>query len=326
MPDYNEPMTPGGGNTQWGGNMGNSTASAAGVAGGAFGMAGTIISAIAQKYATRANMDYQNEWAYRQREWALQDRDYQNWYNSPVEQRKRMIAAGINPALMYGNGSGTVQAASVRSTPSPQANIQAPDFSGIGSAGIRGLQMYYEIKMQEAQLRQMEIKNDLLAQQTQTQKSVENLNIDRSKLTEAQNERLNQILEGVKQYNRLELGTHIGTDVAAFEPLSYDAAKFYADVQKVSNQANALNGEYERREMYAKMNAEQIVERIALMRAQEAKTEADRKYILENLDVLKKTGILKQIDIDSQQIITKQFTGPAGQLLLSIMKAIGLGK
>lgn len=33
------------------------------------------------------------------------DADYANWYNSPVEQRKRLAAAGLNPDLMYGNGA-----------------------------------------------------------------------------------------------------------------------------------------------------------------------------------------------------------------------------
>lgn len=30
---------------------------------------------------------------------------YQNWYNSPTEQMKRYSAAGLNPNLIYGNGS-----------------------------------------------------------------------------------------------------------------------------------------------------------------------------------------------------------------------------
>ena len=108
-------------------------ASAAGVAGGAFGMAGTIISVVAQMKANQANMKYQNEWAYRQRQWALEDRDYQNWYNSPVEVRKRMIAADMNPALMYGNSASIQSAAPVRGVSSPSANIQPVDYGGIAS-------------------------------------------------------------------------------------------------------------------------------------------------------------------------------------------------
>lgn len=73
------------------------------------------------KDQAKANMElakYQNEWN-------LQMWERQNAYNDPAMQRKRMVDAGFNPALMYGTG-----AANNTAGPAPRsADIQAPDYS-----------------------------------------------------------------------------------------------------------------------------------------------------------------------------------------------------
>lgn len=58
---------------------------------------GSITSAIQHKY-NRELSEYQN--AVNLSNW-----NRQNEYNSPINQRKRLEEAGLNPALMYGNGS-----------------------------------------------------------------------------------------------------------------------------------------------------------------------------------------------------------------------------
>lgn len=61
----------------------------------------------------------------------LQDRDYQNAYNSPVSQIQRMRAAGLNPAMMYENGGG-FQASSNPNVPEMQASRDiAPSMQGL---------------------------------------------------------------------------------------------------------------------------------------------------------------------------------------------------
>lgn len=296
--------------------QGNSTASAAGVAGGAWGMAGTIISAVAQKYATKKNMEYQSEWAYRQREWALQDRDYNNWYNSPAEQRKRMIAAGMNPALMYGNGSGVVQATQPRSTPSPQVQIQAPDLSGIGRAGLQGLSMYYDVKMQEQQLRNMQMQNEMIASNIEKNRVLNALNWNKAELTETQNARLTQIVEGVKQLNALGAGGEYspGGDV-----LTVDASKMLNDNRYKSALALVTANENNRREIYTAANAEQIAERILTMQKDRAKTDAEINKINQDIELLKKSGILKQFQITGEEFLNQKFSGTASKILLLLI-------
>lgn len=46
----------------------------------------------------------------RNRNDAIKDRDYENWYNTPMEQMKRLEAAGLNPALIYGSPAAAFEA------------------------------------------------------------------------------------------------------------------------------------------------------------------------------------------------------------------------
>lgn len=64
----------------------------------------------------------------------IEQRDYSNWYNSPENQMKRFEEAGLNPNLIYGQGtagnqSGTPKAgkASGRFTPPQMAEINGLD-------------------------------------------------------------------------------------------------------------------------------------------------------------------------------------------------------
>jgi hypothetical protein len=76
--------------------------------------------------------------------------------------------------------------------------------------------------------------------------------------------------------------------------------------------------------LYSAKNAQQVAERIALMQAQKATTEAQRDQIMQNIDNLKKSGQLKQFEIDGNEILNKQFSGPAAQVLFGLLKRFGI--
>lgn len=76
-----------------------------------------------QLAAARENWKREQQNFELQRKWALEDRDFENSYNSPINVRNRLLQAGINPALAM-SGQGGV--ASVPSA-SPKA-AQAPSF------------------------------------------------------------------------------------------------------------------------------------------------------------------------------------------------------
>ena len=89
--------------------------------------------------------------------------DKTNAYNTPLEQRKRLEAAGLNPNLVYGGSSGgTAGTASQPSKP----DFQAPDFSGIGQAAQTGVMDYYNTKSIQAGTDVNEARADNIKQDT----------------------------------------------------------------------------------------------------------------------------------------------------------------
>ena len=89
-----------------------------------------------------------------QRQWSLQDRDFENKYNSPVEMRRRYEAAGINPAFAMANGQGAFGSATAETSTGTNPTSQipgapqmvAPDFTPIGLGVSNAVARYYQEK------------------------------------------------------------------------------------------------------------------------------------------------------------------------------------
>ena len=109
-------------------------------------LGGLLSSGISYHQANRL-MKKQQEWNRQQAEWQnqvnVQNWQMQNEYNTPSNQMKRLQEAGLNPNLIYGNGSastgnatGAPDAASVNSAPmsAPRANI---NFSRFGTDAMQ---------------------------------------------------------------------------------------------------------------------------------------------------------------------------------------------
>lgn len=98
-------------------NLGNILGSLLPVAGAAFG--GPVGGAIGSAVGGAITAQNQNEQQMNQniKMWQMN-----NEYNTPLNQRKRLVEAGYSPALMYGNGTvgnsaGPAAAAALKSTP-----------------------------------------------------------------------------------------------------------------------------------------------------------------------------------------------------------------
>lgn len=140
-------------------------AGAGSLIGGLFGGSGSKKAAKYQLQAARETnqMNYQiaqENNAFNERMW-----DKQNAYNSPVEQRKRLEQAGLNPNLMMNGGSaGTAETAPTADTSGVQ---QVPD---IGSTIASGYQQFgNSLSNAASQIAGMVYNNDL--QQANVQKA-----------------------------------------------------------------------------------------------------------------------------------------------------------
>lgn len=256
----------------------------------------TAANAMATSNLNKKTRAYNSEWAYRQREWALQDWQMQNEYNSPKAQRQRMIEANINPALMYGSGASGGASQPVRTTQSPQWNPKTPEYNLNAGSSIM---TYLGVQKQVAEIEQMKIQNRLLEEQ------ITNKRVD----------------------------TDIKTALAGLRGIDYDVAKKAYDeglldanalsaYQIQQTRAEILHNDMLIRKIQAEYTTEQIVTTIAQTRANTAVTEARRDEILQNLENLKKTGILQQFKITGEEFLNNKFSSPALKILLAILQKL----
>lgn len=116
-----------------------------------------------QSEQTQLGRDWSEEMMSKANQWNLDQWNRENEYNLPENQKSRLLAAGINPALAMQGASGVGQAASSpasASAPSPASpsggsalslNLQHPDY-GTGFAMLSSaVNSYFENKMKSEQ-------------------------------------------------------------------------------------------------------------------------------------------------------------------------------
>lgn len=132
----------------------NAAAVAAGVQGGA-SVLGTILSG---RYS-RKNIEATN--AFNQEMWELD-----NAYNSPEQQMARLREAGLNPHLVYGNGT---VANTSRGPVKGDFTSQKP-YIDPGAAVGSALLTYQDVRMRQAQTDNIKAQTENINQKTQTEK------------------------------------------------------------------------------------------------------------------------------------------------------------
>lgn len=107
-------------------------------------LAGGLLSGASSKSAAKAQYRYN-----------MQLLQYQNAYNAPAAQMERLKEAGLNPMLVYGNGS----VVGNTSGSGHGVSVTPADYSGVGrSAGQAAEMLYKRAKMnQDVQLGQAQV-------------------------------------------------------------------------------------------------------------------------------------------------------------------------
>ena len=132
---------------------------AAAISGGS-GLIGSAINAGTQKKINASNQQYAKEMREYQNQWNLDQWNRQNDYNSPAAQMSRYEDAGLNPNLIYGQQNVSSSSPSASTT---SAMKQAPKVNG--AAGANAIRAYQNVKMQQAQIDNIQERNELLRQQ-----------------------------------------------------------------------------------------------------------------------------------------------------------------
>lgn len=119
---------------------------------------GSLFGKKSQDDTNKANMELA-EYQYSKN---LEMWNRQNEYNTPANQVKRIKAAGLNPALLYGSGS-------VANTASSAPSYQAPNLRAYTNFGDFGASYLSQIPLQAAQVRNLDSNSALTDQKTKTE-------------------------------------------------------------------------------------------------------------------------------------------------------------
>ena len=261
-------------------------------------LAGGIASNASTARQNSLNRQWQERVYERQRKDALTDRDFENFYNSPAEQMKRLKEAGLNPNLVYGNGNATEASASARSSNMGSPEFRPANWTAAASGLSSSFMDIYDMQQKQAQTDNVKAATDLARQQLVTEG-----------LRQA------QIAAGTAKTSVDTESSKFGLDLARdLRDTSLEAAK--ANLQHTVSQINKANAEttrtgvetgisLARNEREALMNAQNLkkgLEEILQIRANTAKSYAEKSHIEQVILNLKKDETLKQLDINLRKL------------------------
>lgn len=240
-------------------------------------------------YASAASANKKGrQWALemydRQRADALADWNMQNQYNSPAANMARLKAGGLNPNLVYGNGTNT-PSVNVRSASSDTFNPQAPraDIQGAANSLLQGV----ALRNTAAQTDNLRVQNELLKQQIlNTAAQTQNIgqNTARSQFD------LNQL--------KLTAANDIMQKETTLRKTQADVLKTEADTEAVKANTQYTLDQNERAALLNNQSLAKGLIEIANLRTAGAVSEATRNQINQSIKNAEKDGILKQLDIE----------------------------
>lgn len=224
-----------------------------------------------QSEQTQLGRDWSEEMMAKANEWNLDQWNRENEYNLPVNQKARLLAAGINPALAMQGASSVGQAGSSPSSASapspsspsgasaPSLNLQRPDY-GTGFAQLSSaVNSYFENKQRSTVTEGYGLDNALKAAYGdrayqlslgKTEAEIDNIRASTAKsyaesalvnLQAKEKEILNKYLDAAEQLSLfLKLG-ELATMKSQRELLSAQTRKVIAEEIEVSARARGLN-------------------------------------------------------------------------------------
>lgn len=228
------------------------------------------LNAFSQGKMNRKTRRWNEKMYAKQRADALADFYMQNEYNSPTSQMARLREAGLNPNLVYGDGNAIVNSANVRSSDTGQWNPRPPQFD-LGRAGSMGLASYYDTQIKQATLDNLKEQNTVIKQEGFL-KAAETANLGQQTATGAYNLEFEQSLRDINAQAR---------------KLALDKTTVEMDVLLDRNHREAA--------MQA-VTIQQAVKNMLKVDADIAKTYAERKHILQQIENLQQDFRIKKLD------------------------------
>lgn len=239
------------------------------IAGGA-ALAGSGINALSQGSMNKKTRQWNEKMYHLQNARDLANWNMQNDYNSPTSQMQRLREGGLNPNLVYGNGTSTV-ASAPPSTDMAQWSPRAPEID-LGTAAATGLNQYFDTQVKNATVDNLKAQNTVLTQDAALKAATTGKTLSdtaRSNFDLAQADRLKDI--------------------------SAQAAE--ANLRKTNIDSNFQLSENERRQALNSSTIREAAERILKSRSDRATSAEQRKQIASQIHDLNSSAELKDLDI-----------------------------
>lgn len=140
--------------------------------GGVASGVGSLVSSLFAGSQIRKTVKAQKELADYQFKLNQQQWNAENAYNTPAEQMKRLQEAGLNPNLVYGNGT----VSGNTTTSGPRYDAPKVDYrQNVENAVANGLNMLMALKMNKSQLNNMEKQGSVLDEEAESKKIANNI-------------------------------------------------------------------------------------------------------------------------------------------------------
>lgn len=108
----------------------------------------------------------------RQSEWNRAMWDAQNEYNTPSAQKQRLLDAGLNPALMYGNASAGGQAGAIQRAEMPKYQAARADYQHMPLQVPNILAAFNNLRLQNAQVDNVKAQEKLTREKALTESAL----------------------------------------------------------------------------------------------------------------------------------------------------------
>lgn len=231
------------------------------------GLAASLITTGGQALVTgklnKKNREWQEEQEQKRRDWAKQDWDTTNAYNSPTQMMQRYKEAGLNPYLIYGQSN---EGPSINSA--APGNYQGKDID-VGEGIRTGIRTYQDIQLQQEQIKNLQI------------------------------QRQNMVLDGALKTLTATKLSQDTTQQAKLNPIALDtAAQNLLAMQ--ADHAIKINKEHQEQKLRPGVIEAQMLD-IQRMKAENEGKEFSAEKAKQELENLKKDGTLKDLEIALKQ-------------------------
>ncbi|QXP07921.1 MAG: DNA pilot protein [Arizlama microvirus] len=213
-----------------------------------------------------------------QRQDALADFAMQNEYNHPSSQMARLREAGLNPNLVYGNGT-EQNAAPIRSADVKSYNPNTPQFD-LGKVTDSSLSAYYDTQVKQATVDNLRTQNTVLENEANLKKI----------------EALMKVVDTDQKKFNLEKDYELRSTTV--EAVKWEMQKLLTDISKTEQETVNLKDANARANQSQPVQLQNLVLSGLETQMRTAKTEAEKREIEQKIKIMKSEEIIKMFDAE----------------------------